>query len=50
MIHVVIDYQVHVSTKHREERRAQQSRLMGTSDYVVWIFVIVFKNLTIDAD
>ena len=35
MIHVVFDYQVHVSTKHRDVRRAQQSRLMGTSDNVV---------------
>ena len=47
---IVIDYdvfiyQVHVSTKHQAEKKAQRGRLMGTSDYIVWICIcIVLQN------
>ena len=41
----VFIYQVHVSTKHRAEKKAQRGRLMGTSDFIVWICIcIVLQN------
>ena len=32
-MYIVFVYQVHVSTKHRAEKKAQRGRLMGTSDW-----------------
>ena len=36
-------YQVHVSTKHRAEKKAQRGRLMGTSDFIVWFCILYFN-------
>ena len=44
MIYLVFVYQVHVSMKHRAEKKAQRGRLMGTSDFIVWDYCIDFIN------
>ena len=35
MVYVIFVYQVHVSTKHRAEKKAQRGRLMGTSNFII---------------